>query len=164
MSASCSRWTADFGSKIIGGSQPGRLIQTAGKDCSGAHTPRFSGQDDENCLGYLLGLVRVMDMAQSDGINHVDIARDQGCKCFLGIVLRVSANQFDVVHRHHSLVDVRRKGKVTVLLACTNTPSPKLQPESFNRKQRRTKPLETNSTDYQALPLALLFWQTDNTP
>ena len=79
---------ADFAADKSHRRQPRGLIQPAGKDDALAQMPGFPRQNDEDGLGDFLGLMRIAGVAQRDGIDLVDVPRDERGKGVLGIALR----------------------------------------------------------------------------
>ena len=78
-----------------------------------AQLPGFFCQKDEDRLRDFLGLMRIARVAQRDGIDLIDVPRDERGKGFLRAVLDVFLQQNAVVQFQHLQVNAADEGKVT---------------------------------------------------
>lgn len=99
------------------GGQAGGLKQPARKRPVVAQLPGLFGEDDKDRLGDFLGVVRVADLAQGDGIDQIDMARDQGGKGLVRMIFGVLAQQRGFIHDFHLAISVRRTAKGDKLFA-----------------------------------------------
>ena len=103
---------ADLGSQVTGRSQPGGMIQPAGKHGPGTKPACFPGKNNENGLRDVPGGVRVAGLPQRGGKNQVHVPRHQCRKCVLRILKDVLPQQFHVSHFLHLPINVRCREKV----------------------------------------------------
>src|SRR5213075_2615100 len=104
---------ADFAANEGHRRQPRSSTQPTGEDDSFAQLPGFSCQKDEDRLRDFLGLMRIARVAQRDGIDLIDVPRNERGKSFLRAVLDVFLQQNAVVQFQHLQVNAADQGKVT---------------------------------------------------
>jgi hypothetical protein len=91
--------------------QPRGLKQPTGKGFALAQPCRLPGENDEDGLGDVLGLVLVAHLPHCDRINQIGVPRHQRCKCFVGTIFRILPQQRIVIHWLHLPISVRHTAK-----------------------------------------------------
>jgi hypothetical protein len=87
-----------------------RAAKPAGQNGLVAERVRLAREDDENRLRDFLGQIRVAHLPQRDGINEIDMARDERGERRLGIVPRMVTQQVQIViHRFTNTFTPPRK-------------------------------------------------------
>ena len=72
-----------------------------------AQVIRLFCESDKDGLCDFLGLMRVSDVPQRDGINQIDVPRYQLGKGFVGMIFRILPQQHAVIRLLHSRISVR---------------------------------------------------------
>ena len=84
----------------IGSGVLSRAAKPRGENCLRAERFSLACQNDKGGLGRFFCQVDIAKTAHGDGVNEVDMARDQGSKCLLGSCGGIFAHQFHVVSHH----------------------------------------------------------------
>ena len=78
---------------------------------------RLFRQNDEDRLGDFLGMMRIADLPQRDGINQIDVPRHQRGKGLVGMIFRILPQQRAVIRGLHSSISVRHQANPDNLFA-----------------------------------------------
>jgi hypothetical protein len=93
--------TTDFASDEGESGQPGGMIKPTGEDDVFSEMSGFSRQNDEHRLSNFFGLTRISRVPKRDGIDFVDMSRDERGKGWLGAIRHVFAQQSVVIQFLH---------------------------------------------------------------
>lgn len=104
----------DFaGGEISTGIEPAAEVGAAGERRG------FAREIDEDALGGIMGQVSIAgNLAESDGINEIDVPADQFGEGFFGTSLGVVAKQFVVRLHSHFIAPAGRKNRTIKLSEC----------------------------------------------
>ncbi len=88
---------ADFAFEKGERGKAGGLVEPGGQKRVFAETPGLPGENDEDRLGDFAGANWIADVAKSGGVDLVDVARDEHGEGVVGVVVRVLAEQLEVI-------------------------------------------------------------------
>src|SRR3954466_7052115 len=73
-------------------------IKPPGKNRFASQSSGFAREGDENGLGNIASQLRITGLPERSRVNQIDIARDDGCECFLRTFARICRQQFPIIH------------------------------------------------------------------
>ena len=112
--------TPHFAARKIGGRQARHLKQPTGKSFGMTQLRRLFCQNNKDRLRDFLGVMRIADVPQRDGIHQVDVPRHQRGERLVRMVFRIVPQQHAVIRWLHFPISVRPPAKTDNLFAGGN--------------------------------------------